>query len=222
MAQEIPQYIAPTERLRPSDSGFSAFETAGRRLHINYDQVASSYRRMGDLQAQAIRDRKWPFDILELEARTAREKEQGGGVRFRGLSSRDEDPFGIGKEGTFRDPNMSALNAISEGAGTLGRSIMPSSVGKLVSIDSAGNVSSPNGNNGSGSAGAGNPLSGDTNWYKDLMGVPTTNATPSDYDAVGSYVQPGAFDRLGQQLSDSTSAGMLPDTPEPLDYSPGM
>jgi hypothetical protein len=64
---KIAEYLAPNERLTPSNEGFSAFETAGRRIGPLYNQQAQDIKEEGRLKAQEIEDlSRWPFDILNL------------------------------------------------------------------------------------------------------------------------------------------------------------
>ena len=80
---KIAEYLAPTERLTPSNEGFSAFETAGRRIGPLYNQEAQDIKEEGRLKAQEIEDlSRWPFDILNLrndvaEAQAAKAAKEG-------------------------------------------------------------------------------------------------------------------------------------------------
>ena len=106
---DIKGYVAPNTRLRPAEAGFSAFETAARRVGIAYREGATDYTRIGEVQQRAIEANRWPFDILELEDRTAREaaaSSRGGGFRAR---------LGGGGGRTVR-----GHNAVNAGMGALG------------------------------------------------------------------------------------------------------
>ena len=97
------EYNAPDRELRPSEAGFSAFETAGRRIGPAYSQAAQDVREGGRITAQLLELRKWPFDMLALEQRD----QSGGGVRLGG--------GGRGGGG------LRGHNQLSAGAGALGR-----------------------------------------------------------------------------------------------------
>lgn len=119
----IRPYVAPDRTLRPEAEGFAAFETAGRRVGALYNEAGEDYRRIGALMAQQITDKRWPFDILELEkaqeaAQRARAGSGGGGrVRVSGLNSNTsaEDPLGF-----YRNRDFSVHDQISSGMAALG------------------------------------------------------------------------------------------------------
>jgi len=118
---KIAEYTAPNEKITPSQAGFAAWETAGRRIGPLYGQIAADIKEAGTLKAQQFTDiGRWPFAILQLQkeqaaAEAARQaaaaKGGGGGVRI----ARAEN---IGPE---QFPNLAALNELSQGAATLGK-----------------------------------------------------------------------------------------------------
>ena len=97
----IPEYFAPDRTLRPSDTGFSAFETAGRRIGPLYREAGQDMARIGELQRQGIEARRWPFDILALEQRS----QGGGGIRVRlGRDPMNQFPGGTDMSAHHADP----------------------------------------------------------------------------------------------------------------------
>lgn len=82
---EIRGFVAPVRPLRVAEGGFSAFQTTGRRIGLDYRSVAEDYSRIGQAEARTIDAQRWPFDILELidRGRTTAGG-GGGGLRVRG------------------------------------------------------------------------------------------------------------------------------------------
>lgn len=131
-------YVAPIRALRPADQGFSAFESAGRRLGAGYREAAADYAKIGELQAREIEAKRWPFDILELADQQARARAgRGGGV------SRIIDPMNqypgtgsFGGDSGYR-ADRAAEDAMSMGMGAIG-DFLGGSKGKLVSAPNTG------------------------------------------------------------------------------------
>lgn len=130
----IETYSAPTERLSPDEKGFAAFETAGRRLHVDYNAAAADYREIGKLQQQEIEGRRWPFDILALENSTHAGLRMAGGGRSAGRAFGSSGFRGGGER--YR-----GFNQIAAGAGALGNYLASNSSGGEL-IDVANNTTS--------------------------------------------------------------------------------
>lgn len=107
---EIKGFVAPTRQLRPAEGGFTAFQTTGRRVGLDYRSIAEDYARIGAVQARTIEDQRWPFDILALTER-GRSSPSGGGGGARGGGLR----LAGGMGGDFR-----AHNAVLAGGAALG------------------------------------------------------------------------------------------------------
>lgn len=95
---KIVEYTAPEKRILPSEAGYQAAEMAGRRVGPIYREIAQDIKEGGKIQAAVNEQRRWPFDILELEQRA----QSGGGVRIIG------------------DRNLRAHNEINAGGAALG------------------------------------------------------------------------------------------------------
>jgi hypothetical protein len=123
---EIKPFFA-TNQFRTDDSGYSAFETLGRRVGAQYEQAGNDLRDIGRSKAQVINMLgRWPMNILDLEKReTARltagsqssGSKSGSGVSVAGGGRRVADPW------ARRFPDLSALNEMSNGAASFGRMV---------------------------------------------------------------------------------------------------
>lgn len=122
----IKEFVA-SNTYRPEDKGYSAFETLGRRVGGQFDQAGNDIRDIGRAQAAATNMiGRWPFNIIELEQRAAKEaatvlRGQGAapGKGRGGFSIQGPGRGGYG--GSRRSPNYSSFDQMSEGAGSLGR-----------------------------------------------------------------------------------------------------
>lgn len=62
----IAQYEAPSTKISESNEGYSAWETAGRRIGPLLNQAAQDATKEGALQADAIKQSAWPLRFLAL------------------------------------------------------------------------------------------------------------------------------------------------------------
>lgn len=76
----IPVFTPRQRVLTPESKGQEAIEIAGRRIGPLYNQAAQDIRERGQIAAEGIKQRIWPYDMLALYDRTAG---SGGGVSFR-------------------------------------------------------------------------------------------------------------------------------------------
>lgn len=125
----IATYDAPVNRISPSERGADAATRAGRYVGQYRRQEAEDVRAGGVLQAQGIRQRGWPFDILALlqgksgagsggggggrGGDTGGGGGGGGGVKSDGGS---RDPFGFGKSDPFDAHGQSSRGAAALGS----------------------------------------------------------------------------------------------------------
>lgn len=109
---KIPVYVEPDREIHPEEKGFSAFETAGRRVGPAYNEAASLVRDQGRLTATIYKERMWPFDILDLYQQQAKDNPQPtGGINVRSGGGADNNPFGFGATGLGRVGNVAAAMA---------------------------------------------------------------------------------------------------------------
>lgn len=146
----LPEYEAPERTLQPSDKGAGAFEQAGRRIGPAFNEAATFTREQGATASQLIQQRKWPFDMLELErsldsitqarARISRETANTGGVGFKveggGTSS--------GKHGGILDDSTDKSGGkghkSKSGADVGGMSIAAAGLGRMAAAMAKGNT----------------------------------------------------------------------------------
>ena len=69
---KIAEYNAPVEKLRPSDAGYSASETAARQIRVSYNEAGTADREVGTLANDLVRT-------------IAQEQREAGASRVRGL-----------------------------------------------------------------------------------------------------------------------------------------
>ena len=69
---KIAEYNAPVEKLRPSDAGYSASETAARQIRVSYNEAGTADREVGTL-------------ANDLARTIAQEQREAGASRVRGL-----------------------------------------------------------------------------------------------------------------------------------------
>lgn len=62
----IVEYDAPNTKLTPSNEGYSAWETAGRRIGPLLNSAAQDVRAEGKLAGQEVKDQRWPLAFLAL------------------------------------------------------------------------------------------------------------------------------------------------------------
>src|ERR1041385_2567652 len=112
----IKEFTAPVG-YRVNDSGFSAFETMGRRVGGQYNEAANDIRTAGRVRGDITRMiGRWPFNIIELEQRAAEQAtaRSGGGAGLRtrggGGGGRGGIPDPISDFPIERMPNLDALN----------------------------------------------------------------------------------------------------------------
>src|SRR5579884_1604636 len=67
---KIPVYDATQDKISPSDLGFTAYETAGRRLGPLYDRAAEAIKEGGVLAAEEIKDSDWPLAFARFRTAT--------------------------------------------------------------------------------------------------------------------------------------------------------
>lgn len=127
----IKQFFA-TNNARADDSGYSAFETLGRRVGGQYNQAGNDLEQIGRSKADVINMvGRWPFNLIELQQRafrqanTAQQASAPGrapvmqsGVRVVGGPSITDSQFA-----PRYMPDLAALNEMSAGAATLGRMV---------------------------------------------------------------------------------------------------
>lgn len=69
---KLQEYTAPTKELRPSNEGFNAFETAGRRVGGMYREAGADIARAASANAQTLTDKgQWPFTLFALQQKFA-------------------------------------------------------------------------------------------------------------------------------------------------------
>lgn len=123
---KIVQYTAPEAKITPSDLGFSAWETAGRRIGPLYNQAAEDIKTGGELQAKEVENLGWvlPFDRFRAADASGRDRgnslriqnqRQGGGGGGRRGSSR-MSPQGT-NEASIGAPLLSGVAAHAAGGG---------------------------------------------------------------------------------------------------------
>lgn len=113
----IRQYEPSDRQLHPSESGFAAFETAGRRIGPLFQQIGRDISEQGVLKRQQIEDMaRWPFELLDLKDRQQKAAEaRAGGLRFGGV---DEGR----SSGGFRTPrSYRPFNEVNMGAPFMSR-----------------------------------------------------------------------------------------------------
>jgi len=129
---QLKEYVAGGTS-RTDDKGFAAFETLGRRVGGQYDQAGNDLRDIGRAKSAITAGiGRWPFNIIELTQRAAKDAEArakgeetpqrsaadtgGGGGGFHAVRDRSgRGSGGYGGGGTR------GLEELSEGMGALGR-----------------------------------------------------------------------------------------------------
>ena len=120
---KIVQYTAPETKITPSDLGFSAWETAGRRIGPLYNEAAEDIKTGGQLQAKEIENQGWvlPFDRFRKFGESGRgqclriqnHRQGGGGGGRAGLRM---SPQGT-NEASIGAPFLSGVAAHAAGKG---------------------------------------------------------------------------------------------------------
>lgn len=133
----IATFTAPEKELRPSATGASALELAGRRINSLYQEIARNTREEGQAEAQKYKYEAWPYDIAKLyDERAARQQEAANAaVRSAGRGSSG------GGGGTGQ---------VSRGAGALGRAVSDGGYGLADATNTTGSVEYANSNGTSG------------------------------------------------------------------------
>lgn len=80
---KLQEYVAPSRELRPENTGYQGFETAGRRVGGMYRESASDIATTAKVSAQTLADKQqWPFTLFALKQKfDAAAKGKGGGFR---------------------------------------------------------------------------------------------------------------------------------------------
>lgn len=91
---KLQEYVAPQKELRPSNEGFNAFETAGRRVGGMYREAGADLARAATANAATLTNTdQWPFTLYALKQKFMAQKAQSG-MNFRtavaGSSAADE------------------------------------------------------------------------------------------------------------------------------------
>ena len=111
---KIAEYNAPVEKLRPSDAGYSASETAARQIRVSYNEAGTADREVGTL-------------ANDLARTIAQEQREAGASRVLGLHGSGGGRVGVTKNyfGSGRDAASGfsrltglAANAIGQGTET--------------------------------------------------------------------------------------------------------
>lgn len=114
----IATFTAPEKEIRPTATGTSALELAGRRINPLYQEIARNEQAKGQIAVQQYKELLWPRDILALYENREKAAKTGGfqGVRLKvaggldtGLSVLDKN-YGKGQ----------GHGQVSRGAGALG------------------------------------------------------------------------------------------------------
>ena len=108
---KIAEYNAPVEKLRPSDAGYSASETAARQIRVSYNEAGTADREVGTL-------------ANDLARTIAQEQREAGASRVLGLHGSGgggrvgvtKNYFGNQGAGRSADDGMSRLSGLAASA----------------------------------------------------------------------------------------------------------
>jgi hypothetical protein len=164
---KIAEYVAPKTELHPSEAGYSAFETAGRRLGGMYREAANDQITAAKLAGQmAASDIEFPYLLQSLQPASGISIKSVGGS-----GSGGKDALGF-KNQTFPDlaaENAAAQNALGESGAATPADLaarrplqaLAGAVGKLISVPGAAGANPPGGDYGGGSDGGAVSSGGD-------------------------------------------------------------
>jgi hypothetical protein len=124
---KIPEYIAAKTELRPSDLGFQAFETEGRRVGGMYREAANDMITGAKLAGEmAARDIEWPYIMQSLQGGAS---SGGTNIKAVGGSSGADSAFPF-----QRMPDLSAEDAAAAGALPDGSSTLPGAAARAAQL----------------------------------------------------------------------------------------
>lgn len=197
---KIAEYVAPKTDLRPSNEGFAAFETAGRRVGSMYREAAQDQMTGAKLAGEmAFKDIEFPYLLQSLQSKGT----ASGGVSFKavGGGSGSKDAFGAPR----KMPNLSSENESAQkdlGISSPDHAATPSelaaqrplqafsgALGKLIDVGGAG------GTYGNGDYGGGGSE------------TVSTPASPNNYEWDSDYVSPTASPWVGTAPTYDYSGG---------------
>lgn len=113
---KLQEYIAPSRELRPDNSGYQAFETAGRRVGGMFREAGANTLAKARAEAATLADKaQWPFTLFALKQKFQPPKPAapagaaGGGVAFNVRGSRGTS-YGDAQFAPRIMPNLYAAN----------------------------------------------------------------------------------------------------------------
>lgn len=194
---KIAEYVAPKTDLRPSNEGFAAFETAGRRVGSMYREAAQDQMTGAKLAGEmAFKDIEFPYLLQSLNPTPA----ASGGVNFKAVGGSGGKSGGFGAPGKM--PNLSAANEAAQkelGISSSDRAATPSelaaqrplqalsgALGKLIDVAGGGGTYANGNYGGGGSETVSTPASTNTyEWDSDYV---SPTASPWVGDNSGSAI----------------------------------
>lgn len=94
----IPEYTAPATKLRGSEQGVNAWETAGRRLGGQYREAAATLAKAAAVRGQTLADKnQWPFNLFALKQKILASQEEA-----REAAAGPDVAFKVSNAGSFR------------------------------------------------------------------------------------------------------------------------